>query len=377
MTSIQSDEQSQLERAMRDVLRDRSPIARVRAVAETAEGYDADLWRELSISMGLTGVAVPAELGGAGGGIAELAIVSRTLGAALTPSPFFASAVLAGSLLVELASQAGAQTGLLEAVASGDLIATVGYLDEHGSTDLTGSRCTAVQQGTAHRLSGVRSAVPYAAAADLLLVPARLGTEVGVFAIRLPTPGAQLRPLRSLDITARSGTVELNVAEAVQLSVGASTEAAIVRAFDQALTCLAASQTGGMQQCLADTVSYVRTRRQFGRAIGSFQAVKHGCADMYVAVEVAQATTMAAITALPGDTTAAAELAAITCGEGYKQVSSHMIQYMGGMGYTWEADAHLYYKRAWTDVIALGDQRSRRRRLAEHVPILSRREASC
>lgn len=369
---VTRDEHEQLDRAVRDLLRSRLPMSKVRAIAATPQGHDTALWREMVESMGLAGIAVPTDCGGAGGGIAELAIVCRALGAALAPTPYLASAVLAATLLVELASTAARE--LLEAVATGSVIATVGYLDRKGEPDLAGEQCSALRRQAGYVVSGVRAAVPYAGVAEVLLVPAQSGDVSGLFVVHLPASRASLTPLRSLDITARFATVELDGVPAVALSVGDGVAEAIERAYDKAIVCLAASQLGGMNQCVDETVSYVKTRRQFGRAVGSFQAVKHGCADMRTTLEVGQATTTSAITALTDDralSTAAAELAAISCGEGYKEISSRRIQYMGGLGYTWEADAHLYYKRAWSDAVTLGGPRSHRSRLAQQLPELS------
>ena len=354
MNLVLTPEQEQLRDTVRRLLTDRSPMRRVREIADGADGYDPALWRQLA-DLGLLGLAIPEQYGGAGSGHIEQSVVAEELGRALTPTPFLGTVLAAGLLLAT--DDEDARKDLLPRIAAGDTIATV-------ATNLA---IAARHDGDDHLLTGRATPVLDGDRADLVLV----ATGDGVFAVTADSPGLTRTRLTALDPTRRLATLDLADAPARRLAC-TDPAAATAHLADLAGVTLAAEQVGGLLRCVEMTVDYAKIRVQFGRAIGSFQAVKHGCADMHVAGELAYSALRHATWAAdhsPAELPVAASLAAAYCSAAYFQVAADTIQLHGGIGFTWEHDAHLYYKRAKTSELLFGDPTHHRAALADRLGV--------
>jgi acyl-CoA dehydrogenase len=354
MTST-PEERDLLRAAVRDALSRLSSSADVRAAMATERGYSALVWQRLSGELGLAGVTLPEELGGSGLTEAELAIAFEEAGASLLCAPLFATAGLAVPLLTALGDEAAlARYG--PAIAAGELTATVALAEDAGRWDPDAVGCRALPSGSSWELTGVKNYVVDGATAGLILVVARAADGLGVFAVPGNAAGLGRERLVTLDQTRAQARLSLLGTPADRVGAGdASTDIARATAVSRAL--LAAEQAGGAQRCLDMTVDYAKTRMQFGRAIGGFQAVKQRLAEMLVQVESAKSAALAAVTAAAdGDPEFehVAAVAALTCGEAYGWVTAQTIQLHGGIGFTWEHDAHLYFKRARSSALLLG-----------------------
>jgi alkylation response protein AidB-like acyl-CoA dehydrogenase len=366
---VLNEEQEELQATVRRFLADRAPLARVREVMETPEGRDTALWERMAGDLGLPGLIVPETYGGAGLGQVELSVVMEELGAALTPSPYLASAVLAATALLETDDEE-ARRDLLPGVADGTTVATLAVA-ENGAWDPGATAARARLDGERWVLDGVKTLVPDGALADVVLVAARAGDELGLFAVEGDAPGLTRANLAGLDLTRRLARVELAGTPARRL-VSEDAAGALERTLDVAAVALAAEQLGGLQRCLDLSVAYAKARYQFGRAIGSFQAVKHLLADMHVAMELSRSAVRYAAWAAeeaPDELPVAAGLAREACSEPFFRVAADTVQVHGGIGFTWEHDAHLYYRRAKSSQLLLGGARFERARLAERLGI--------
>ncbi|MGI8333133.1 acyl-CoA dehydrogenase family protein [Actinomadura scrupuli] len=364
MRLILTDEQKELAGSVRGFLAGTSPMARVREIAESDTPYDRVVWERMAGELGLTGLAIPEAHGGSGFGQAELAVVMEELGAALTPSPFFASAVLAAGALLRLGDEHAAKD-LLPGIASGQSIATLALPGE------AAVRATAAGDG--HTLDGTVARVLHAMDADLILVPAAVGGAapgaLGVFQVAPDAPGLTRTALATLDLTTPQARLELAGTPA-RLIGPADAGEALARTLDLASVALAAEQLGGLRRCLDTIVEYAKLRVQFGRYIGSFQGVKHRLADMHCTLEQAESIVRyAAWTAdeAPRELPVAAALAQSYLGPAYFQVAKDHLLLHGGIGFTWEHDAHLYYKRAKSAELLLGPPRLHRGLLADRL----------
>ncbi|WP_406497162.1 acyl-CoA/acyl-ACP dehydrogenase [Streptomyces sp. NBC_01604] len=375
MTLTFTEEQEELRASLRRFLTDKSPSEAVRHWMESEEGHDPAVWRQMAEQLGLQGLALPEKYGGAGGGAVELGIVLEEMGRALLPSPFFATVALAGQALT-VSDDDAAKARWLPGIADGSLTATVAVAEESGSWRLedvaTAATVTADGDWT---VLGTKMFVVDGHTADLLLVVARTDTGPGLFAVDATSPGVTRTRLDTLDPTRRLGRVDLDGAPAVRVGPddgpGAAT-AFLCTALDLAVVALAAEQVGGAQACLDAAVAYAKVRVQFGRPIGSFQAVKHKCADMLLAVEAARSATRHAASVAAEDRaelSVAAALAGAYCSEAYTHAAKENIQIHGGIGYTWEHDAHLYLKRAKSSEQLFGAPEAHRARLADLVGI--------
>jgi acyl-CoA dehydrogenase len=354
MTSSAEDSDL-LRAAVRDALSQLSSPADVRRAMATERGYEDRVWRRLAGEMALPGLVLPEKLGGGGLTEAELALALEEAGASLLCAPLFATAGLAVPLLTALGDESAlARFG--SAIADGELTAAVALAEDSGRWRTDAVRCAAAAiAGGGWLLDGVKNYVVDGATAGLILVVARAGEELGVFAVTDEAPGLEREPLVTLDQTRKQARLVLHATPAER--VGGDAAGAVARATATSRALLAAEEVGGAQRCLDMTVAYTKSRLQFGRAIGSFQAVKQRLAEMLVQVESARsAAQTAAAAAASGDAELehVAAIAALTCGEAYKYVAAQTIQLHGGMGFTWEHDAHLYFKRARTSALLLG-----------------------
>lgn len=353
MSTPLTSEQSDLRDAVTDLLAKRSPEAAVRRLMSSDTGFDPEVWSELA-AMGLLGLAVPEQFGGAGAGAAELAVVAEQMGRALFGGPFLSSAVLAPRLLLELGATAEC-TEVLPAIAAGKLIATVAFAEPGSTRPPQRPSTTAEETPGGWLLTGGKTYVLDAQSAELFYVQSESNSGSMFFAVSRGAPGLTVTPLAGVDQTRRLGRITL--AETPARLIGA-TGAALDAALDHAGVALIAEQAGGALHAMRMAVDYARTRYQFGRAIGSFQAVKHMCVDMLLEAESALSAARhvaAAFDIGAPDRTADLALAQAYCSDAFVSVAADNIQVHGGIGFTWEHPAHLYLRRARTDAQILGD----------------------
>ncbi len=356
-----TDEQEEFRRSVRRFLQDRSPISEVRRLMETETGYDAGVWKELCQGLGLTGVHVPETYGGQGFGFVELGIALEEMGRALLCAPYFASAVLATGAILNAAEEAQKRR-LLAPILAGDAIATLAVAEPAGRWDAEASELVATRDGSAFLLNGVKSFVLDGLRADAIVVAGRAPGSSGaqglsLFVVAGDAAGLERRPLSSLDATRKLARLELSGVRAEVLGEPGAAAAALSRTLDEAAVALANEMVGGAQRVLETTVEYAKTRMQFGRPIGSFQAIKHKCADLLLDVEHAKSAAYAAASAVAeghGDAPAFASLAKACASDAYLRAASDSIQIHGGVGFTWESDCHLYFKRAKCSEAFLG-----------------------
>ena len=359
MTLILTADEQSLRDAVRRFVTDRSPLSRVRDLIAAGQPYDAEVWKQLAAQLGLAGLIIPAEYGGAGAGWSALSTALVELGAGLVPSPLLAVSVAAGVLL-QLDDEA-ARADLLPGIAAGELIVTLAAAADGGQVHASGDAGDL-------RLSGELSPVLNGAQADAFLVPARrAGETVLCLADARAAGSARLATaaLTTADHTRALARVRLNAAPA-RLLAGAA-PAALTAAGHLVNLGLAAEQCGGMAACLAMTAEYAKIRVAFGQPIGAFQAVKHKLADMATARELAYAALRAAADCAderPGEFPAAASVARVMVSSAYFEAAADTIQLHGGIGYTWEHDAHLYYKNALSGKVLFGGPGEQLDRLA-------------
>jgi alkylation response protein AidB-like acyl-CoA dehydrogenase len=365
------EEQEELRRSVRRFLEQRSPEAEVRRLMDTVEGYDPAVWRQMAGELGLQGIAVPEQHGGAGYGYVELAVVFEEMGRALLCAPFFATVALAANLLVAT-GDAAAMAEYLPGIADGTTVATVAQLEASGRWDEGGITLAAAHGGPGWSLSGEKRYVLDGHVADLFLVPARAPSGLSIFAVERSATGVESSPVPTLDQTRKQARVSFERAPARLVGTEGEGWPAISRMLDLAAVALAAEQVGGAQRALDMAVEYAKSRVQFGRPIGSFQAIKHRCADLLVEVEAARsAAYYAGWAAAESDAElpSVASLAKSYCSEAYFHAAAGNIQIHGGIGFTWEHPAHLYFKRAKSSELLLGDPAYHRELLAQRIGI--------
>jgi alkylation response protein AidB-like acyl-CoA dehydrogenase len=332
------------------------PMAEVRRMMETDTAYDLALWAKM-VEQGYTGIIFPEEYGGVDLGIVEFILLMEEAGRALVPGPFFATVALAGPLIDALANP-DQKKKYLGPICAGEARSTVAILEAGASWNSAD-----VQIASANgKLTGEKLFVPDALVADSILVVAR----DGVFAVDAKAPGITIQRMEAMDLTRRLYAVRFSGTPAEKL--GSTT--GVARAFDVAATALAAEMVGGMQRTLDVTVEYAKTRKQFGKPIGMFQAVQHQCADMYLETESARSATYYAAWALEEnapDAAVAVSIAKMYASDAARTVGNRGIQIHGGMGFTWENDLHLYYRRAKASETAFGDSTYHRERIARLV----------
>ena len=364
-----SEEHEELRASVRRFLSDRAPIARVRELMETDDGLDKAVWDQAGQQLGLQALAIPEAYGGAGFTFAEQAIVLEELGAALYTGPYLASAVLAANALLA-GDDEGARQDYLPGIASGETIATLAFTEDSGSWDPGTIATTAVKDGTGWRLDGHKSFVLDGATAGLILVVASTDAGLSLFAVEAVAAGLSQTTLPALDQTRKLGRLELNGVTGRLIGSPGDAAAALDRTLDIAAIALAAEQLGGASRALDMAVEYSKIRHQFGRPIGSFQAIKHRCADLLLEVESLRSAVSyaaAAVTESPEEIPVLASLLKAYASETYFHVAAENIQIHGGIGFTWEHDAHLYFKRAKSSELFLGDGAYHRERLATRI----------
>jgi alkylation response protein AidB-like acyl-CoA dehydrogenase len=363
-------DQLELRAVLHRFLRDRSPESEVRRLMALPDGFDAGVWAELA-GMGLLALAVPEEYGGLGCDLTEVGIVAEESGAALLCAPWFSTAVLATQLLLHSDDQA-AMSDYLPPIAAGSCVATVALFE--GRSPLKPGRLAtrAELHSGVWTVSGAKEYVTDAALADLILVVAATGGGPTLFALDPARPGIAVTRRPTLDMTRKLGTVVLSEAAARPVGAIGGAWPAVSAMLDDAATILAMEQVGGASRVVETAVGYANARFQFGRPIGAFQAVKHRCANMLVELECARSAARYALWAAvdaPEELPVAASLAQAYCSEAFSFIAGESIQVHGGIGFTWEHPAHLYFKRARADAALLGTPREHRARVAELIGI--------
>jgi len=365
---VESAEQAELRATLRRLFG--GPSACLARPEPDGDGYyDAKLWGVLAGEIGLCGLSLPERYGGSGYSRADRAAALHEMGRCLLPSPFLASAVLAAETLLATGDE-DVLAGVLPGLAAGTTLATVAYQETPGGD---GRPLRAVRDGTSWLLTGSRSFVLDGAQADLILVPA--GTESGsaLFTVDAAAArGLSRRPMRTLDPSRPQARLDFAATPGrLAGAVGAGAHA-VRQGLAHATIALAAEQVGGAERCLEAAVEYAGMRRQFGRPIGSFQAIKHKCADLLILVESARSAARYAASASSSpesdeDLYAAAALAGAYCSTAYFTVAAENIQIHGGIGFTWEHHAHLYFRRAKASEVMFGTPLEQRAFLARHL----------
>jgi alkylation response protein AidB-like acyl-CoA dehydrogenase len=369
VTYASSDELDLIRTTARRFLEDRFGLETVRDLMMSEEGFDRGSWNEIA-DLGWTGLAIGEEHGGAGYGLTELGVVLEEMGRLVTPGPFFASAVLA-TAAINLAGDDAQKAMLVPQLASGEMIATLAVFEEPRGWDLSDLTTSATADGSDWILDGAKRFVLSAHSADVIIVAARLGDGIGLFVVPKDASGLVVEQTPVLDPTRRQGDVLLNGVrvDTAALLGGGESSGALSLTLAIGTACLAAEQVGGAQRCLEMSVDYAKTRYQFGRPIGSFQSIKHRCAEMYMKVEHAKSTAYHAVRVVDDahEFAVAAPLAGSICSEAYNWIAGETIQVHGGIGFTWEHDAHLYLKRAKASSLILGEARYQRRLLGQAI----------
>jgi alkylation response protein AidB-like acyl-CoA dehydrogenase len=362
-----SEEQDEFRRQTRRWLSENSASRQVRALMESELGFERSQWKEMA-QLGWQGMAIPEEFGGAGFGYLELAILFEEMGRTLLPAPFLSTVGLAAPLILELGSDEQRRE-LLPAIASGDKVVAVAFTEPDGSWELGKVGATATKQANGWTLDGTKSFVIDGLGADDVLVLARAGRELNVFWVA--GDDIERRGLETMDMTRKLAELKFDsVRVPDERRLGTAAETSFARVLEKAIVLLANEQVGGAEKCLEMSVEYAKTRHQFGRPIGSFQAIKHKCADMLVQVESAKSAAYYAAWAAAEDEEelrTVAPLAKSYCSEAYFHCAADNIQIHGGIGFTWEHDAHLYFKRAKSSQLLFGDPAYHRAVLADRL----------
>ncbi len=360
-----TEEQEQLRQFVRQFMEEKSSEAAVREMMETDTGYDPKVWSQMAEQMGLPSLIIPEEFGGQGYSFVELGVVLEEMGRALLCAPFF-SGVLASLAILESGDDA-AKAEYLPGIASGETIATLAYTEENGKWDDSAVTATADASG---KITGTKSFVIDGATASLLIVAAKSDAGISLYAVDASDPGVTATALSTMDQTRKQAKIELNGAQGKLIGTDGGGWDTLVKTLDLAAVALAAEQVGGAQFVLEMAVQYAKDRVQFGRPIGSFQAIKHKCADMLLEVESAKSAAYYGLWCAAernDELPSVASLAKAYCSEAYFHAAAENIQIHGGIGFTWEHPAHLYFKRAKSSELMFGDPAYHREQLAQRI----------
>ncbi len=371
-----SEEQEALRETVRKFMEEKSPSAEVRRLMDTTDGYDTAVWRQMGQEMGLQGLHIPEAYGGQGFTFVELGIVLEEMGRVLVCSPYFSTVCLGANAILNAGTEAQKQA-LLPAIAGGEQIATLAFTEPAGKWDATGIAMEYSGSGDTVRLNGTKTYVIDGHTADLLVVVARQADTTGTdglsfFTVAGDAPGLTRTALQTMDQTRKLAQLDFVGVSAQLLGEAGSGWAALSKTLDQAAICLANEMVGGAQKVLDMSVEYAKVRVQFGRPIGSFQAIKHKCADMLLEVESSKSAAYYAAWAAAEDND---EMPTVAClakayvSDAYFHAAAENIQIHGGIGFTWEHDAHLYFKRAKSSETYLGDATYHRELLAQRIGI--------
>lgn len=366
-----TDEQEELRSTVRAFLDSKSAEEAVRQQMETDNGFDTAVWTQMAEQMGLQGLHIPEEYGGSGFGYVELGIVLEEMGRSLLCAPFFSSVVLAANTLIHSGDEA-AKKAYLPGIASGETIATLAYTEPSGKWDESGVTMQASGSAGSYTLTGTKMFVIDGNTANLLIVAARTGSGVSLFAVDGDAAGMTRTALSTMDQTRKQSKIEFANTPATLVGAEGKGWDILSTVLDLAAVGLAAEQVGGAQKVLDMAVEYAKVRVQFGRPIGSFQAIKHKCADMLLEVESAKSAAYYGLwcaSEMNDELPSVASLAKAYCSEAYFHATAENIQIHGGIGFTWEHPAHLYFKRAKSSELMFGDPSYHREQLAQRIGI--------
>lgn len=368
-----SSEQEEFRSNLRRFLADRSPTKEVRRLMETEAGWERASWRRINDELGLTAVRIPEAYGGHGFGFGELGIVLEEMGRVLLCAPYFASAVLATGAILNAGTEAEKQA-LLPDIAAGAVIATLAGTEDGGKWDAASTSLTATPVEGDFRLDGHKSFVLDGHTADLIVVLARAPGSSGETGLSLFTiPGNALglsrHPLNTMDPTRKMARLEFNGVRAQLLGTEGAAALPFAKTMNEAAICLANEMVGGAARLREDALAYSLMRMQFGKPIAAFQSMKHKAADMLLEVELAKSAAYFAAAALDdadADIAATASLAKACASDTYLQTAIHAIQIHGGIGFTWDNDTHLWFKRAKASEVLFGDAHHHREQMMRH-----------
>jgi len=356
-----TEEQLEFRTVLRRFFEDLSPATEVRQLMETGDGFDETGWRRISQELGLTGIAIPEAYGGQGFGFVELAIVFEEMGRRLVCAPYFSSIGLAANAILNAGDEAQ-KKALLPGIASGETRAALALAEPGGRWDTGSIQTTATEEDDGYRLDGAKSFVVDGATADLLIVAARRPGSQGdgglsLFTVDARASGLTRTPLKVMDPTRKQARLTLENVKGQLLGREGAAAEPLRRTLLQAITCLASEMAGGAEMLREQALDYAMMRVQFGRQIASFQTMKHKQADMLLDVELAKAAAYQAAQAAAADSpdfAATAHLAKATVADAYMQTAIHAVQIHGGIGFTWDNDTHLWFKRAKSSEVMLG-----------------------
>jgi alkylation response protein AidB-like acyl-CoA dehydrogenase len=365
-------EQEEFRTGLRRALDARCPTTEVRRLMATDAGFERAGWQRLNQELGLTAIHIPEAYGGQGFGYAELAIVLEEAGRGLLCAPFL-STVLASTAILNAGTEEQ-KLALLPAIAAGTTTATLAFSEDDGLNDGAGVSMTAAPSGSAYRLDGVKSFVLDGHTADLIVVLARKPGSSGdnglsFFTVAGDSSALERRRLKTMDETRKLARLKFNAVEAKLLGEADAAAAPFARTLQQAAILLANEMVGGADRLRQDALAYTKMRMQFGRSIASFQVTKHKAADMLVDVELAKSAAYYSAAALDegdDDLPALASLAKACAAEAYLQTAIHAVQMHGGIGFTWDNDTHLWFKRAKSSEILFGDANQHRELMMQH-----------
>jgi alkylation response protein AidB-like acyl-CoA dehydrogenase len=357
-----SSEQDEFRSNLRRFLADRAPVKETRRLMETDAGWEREGWKTLNAELGLTAVRIPEEYGGHGFGFGEHCIVLEEMGRALVCAPYFATTVLAAGAILH-AGSAERKAALLPGIASGETVATLASVEDNGSWDAEACTLTASATG---RLNGHKSFVLDGHTADLIVVLARGPAGLAFYTVDGKPAGLTRRLLKTMDPTRKLARLEFSDVEATLLGSAAG---CYERVMIEAAVCLSNEMVGGAERLREDALAYSMMRMQFGKAIASFQSMKHKAADMLMDVELAKSAAYYAAAALDDgddDIAMTASLAKACASDAYSQTATHAIQIHGGIGFTYDNDTHLWYKRAKSSDVLFGDAFCHREKMMQN-----------
>ncbi|ONH31732.1 acyl-CoA dehydrogenase family protein [Pseudofrankia asymbiotica] len=369
MTFTLSEEHTQLRQAVRGFFAETSPESEVRRLMADPTGFDRAVWKRMGGELGLLGLALPRDFGGQGYSTVELSIVLEEMGRSLLCAPFLSSVVLAANALL-VSGDLAAQKQYLPGIAAGETIAALAVTEEAGGWDPAGVRTRATRAARCWTLTGTKSFVLDGHVADVVLVVARTPSGFGMFAVPGDAPGLERHLLPTMDQTRKQASLTLRDVPATLVGDEVAAWSYLDPVLVRAAVALGAEQVGGAQRVLEMATEHARNRIQFGRPIGSFQAIKHKAANTLVAVESARSAVYHASLCAethPEDLPVAAAIVKAYCSPAYVRATKDNIQIHGGIGFTWEHSAHLYFKRAKSSELLFGDPTLWRARLADQL----------
>ena len=370
MTFAFTDEQNELRSTAARFLEEKSSSEKVRELMETENGFEEATWKQIA-DLGWLGMSIPEEYGGVGFGAVETMVLMEEMGKKLFCAPFFSSIILGANAILNAATE-DQKKELLPGISEGTTRAALAFVEPNGKWELEGIELEAAESGGNWTLTGSKSYVVDGHTATLLIIAAKTGGDVSLFTVDPDAEGVTRTALQTLDMTRKQAKIDFANTPAKLLGEKGKGAEALTRTLDQAAALLSAEMVGGAQACLDASTTYAKERYQFGRPIGSFQAIKHKCANMLMEVEMSRSAAYYAGWAAaedPEELSLAASLAKAYCSDAFFHAAAENIQIHGGIGFTWEHDAHLYFRRAKSSEIYLGDATYHRELVAQKLGV--------